>query len=88
MTLNKNEVWILIKTIFIIILHINDYRGAISVLVTSLIEPGGRLELEEESATGISIAMKNAGCLGCGNAPSLSNITTTEEMFGLSSAFC
>nr|GFD29029.1 hypothetical protein [Tanacetum cinerariifolium] len=63
------------------------YRAAISVKVKSLLEVVG-LEVEEKSVPSKFLSVKNAGCLGFGNAPSLPNMKITDDMFGLSSGFC
>ena len=41
---------------------------------------------ETESSSRMISSVKKAGCLGGGNAPSLINIKTTDNMVGLSSA--
>lgn len=64
------------------------YRASNSVIVISLIEDGSRW-LDEDSALTGFLAMKKPGCLGLGNALSvLLNITTTDDIVGLSSGYC
>lgn len=54
-------------------------------MVTLLTETGDTIEGIELSSAGL-FSEKKAGCFGGGNTPSLSNIDTTNDIVGLSSA--
>lgn len=59
------------------------------MMVKSLVEVElGAFLLDEVSASKRFLSVKNPGCLGHGNEPSLPNIRTTDDILGLSSGCC
>ncbi|GJY26065.1 retrovirus-related pol polyprotein from transposon TNT 1-94 [Tanacetum coccineum] len=66
----------------------SESRRHLEGLVNNLISVGLEREAEEKSVRSKLFFVKNASCLGLGNAPSLPNMSTTDDMFGLSSRHC